>query len=181
MTATETLTPLLADLYAELERITENTRTFSRLLTIDAKIAQTPKEVVWTLNKAKLYRYVPVVPPAQRHRIPLLMVFAIMNRPYVLDLRPGHSFVEYMLKKGFDLYLLDWGIPGPEDRNMKFDDYALEYLPRVIRKLKTVSGSDEFSMLGWCLGAHLHNLRKRPPRRWLEESYPSHRAARLFR
>jgi polyhydroxyalkanoate synthase len=158
MTATETLTPLLADLYAELERITENTRTFSRLLTTDAKIAQTPKEVVWTLNKAKLYRYVPVVPPAQRHRIPLLMVFAIMNRPYVLDLRPGHSFVEYMLKKGFDLYLLDWGIPGPEDRNMKFDDYALEYLPRVIRKLKTVSGSDEFSMLGWCLGALISTI-----------------------
>ena len=89
---------------------------------------------------------------------PLLLVFAIMNRPHVLDLRPGHSFVEYMLKKGYDVYLLDWGIPGPEDRNLKFDDYALEYLPRVVRKVKATSGSDEFSMLGWCLGALISTL-----------------------
>ena len=59
-----------------------------------------------------------------------------MNRPHVLDLRPGHSFVEYMLERGYDIYLLDWGVPGPEDRDLKFDDYTLEYLPRVIRKLK---------------------------------------------
>ena len=81
-----------------------------------------------------------------------------MNRPHVLDLRPGHSFVEYMLKHGYDVYLLDWGAPGPEDRNLKFDDYTLEYLPRAIRKVKSVSGSDEFNMLGWCLGALISTL-----------------------
>jgi polyhydroxyalkanoate synthase len=145
--------PKPADLYAELERIAENAKTWNRLMTTKAKIAQTPKELIWTLNKAKLYRYIPVVPEGRRHRIPLLLVFAIMNRPHVLDLRPGHSFAEYMLKHGYDLYLLDWGAPGPEDRNMKFDDYVLEYLPRVVRKVKAVSGSGDFSMLGWCLGA----------------------------
>ncbi len=87
-----------ADLYAELERIAENAKTWNRLMTTKAKIAQTPKELIWTLNKAKLYHYIPVVPPEQRRRIPLLMVFAIMNRPHVLDLRPGHSFTEYMLR-----------------------------------------------------------------------------------
>jgi polyhydroxyalkanoate synthase len=131
---------------------------FNRMLTTDAKIAQTPKKLVWTLNKAKLYHYTPVVPEEERKRIPLLMVFAIMNRPYVLDLRPGHSFVEYMLRHGYDLYLLDWGIPGPEDQNMSFDDYVLEYLPRAIRKFKKVSGSEEFSMLGWCLGALISTM-----------------------
>jgi polyhydroxyalkanoate synthase len=128
------------------------------LITTDAKIAQTPKEMIWSLNKAKLYRYIPMVPEDKRHRIPLLLVFAIMNRPYVLDLRPGHSFVEYMLKRGYDLYLLDWGIPGPEDSKLKFDDYTLEYLPRAIRKLKAVSDSGEFSMLGWCLGALISTI-----------------------
>jgi polyhydroxyalkanoate synthase subunit PhaC len=150
--------PTPADLYAELERIAANAKTWNRLMTTKAAIAQTPKELIWTLNKARLYRYVPVVPAEQRHRIPLLMVFAIMNRPYVLDLRPGHSFAEYMLQHGYDLYLLDWGAPGPEDRNMTFDDYVLEYLPRVVRKLKSVSGSSEFSLLGWCLGALISTL-----------------------
>jgi polyhydroxyalkanoate synthase len=150
--------PTPAKLYAELERVAHNATTWNRLMTTDAVIAQTPKELIWTLNKAKLYRYVPVVPENQRHGIPLLMVFAIMNRPYVLDLRRGHSFAEYMLKHGYDLYLLDWGAPGPEDKDIKFDDYALEYLPRVVRKLKQVSGSSEFSMLGWCLGALISTI-----------------------
>jgi polyhydroxyalkanoate synthase len=105
-----------------------------------------------------VYRYVPLVPEGQRHKTPLLLVFAIMNRPHVLDLRPGHSFVEYMLKHGYDVYLLDWGAPGPEDRNLDFGDYVLEYLPRAVRKVKSVSGSDEFNMLGWCLGALISTL-----------------------
>jgi polyhydroxyalkanoate synthase subunit PhaC len=130
-------------------------KTLNKVMTTKAAIAQTPKELVWTLNKAKLYRYVPVLPPEKRHPVPLLLVFALMNRPYILDLRPGHSFVEFMVTQGYDLYLLDWGSPGPEDKNLKFDDYTLDYMPRAIRKVKTISGSDEFSLLGWCIGAIL--------------------------
>jgi polyhydroxyalkanoate synthase len=128
-------------------------KTLKKALTERAVIAQTPRQVVWTLNKAKLYRYTPVVPAEQRHAVPLLLVFALMNRPSILDLRPGHSFVEFMVKQGYDVYLLDWGVPGTEDKHLKFDDYALEYLPRAVRKLKTVSGSEEFSLLGWCIGS----------------------------
>ena len=147
-----------ANLYAELEKITANLQTFKRLVTTNAKVAQTPKEVVWRLNKAKLYRYAPVVPPEQRKRVPLLLVFAIMNRPHVLDLRPGHSFVEYMLKHGYDVFLLDWGAPGPEDRNLCFDDYVLDYLPRAVRKVRSLTGCKDLSMLGWCLGALISTL-----------------------
>jgi polyhydroxyalkanoate synthase len=158
MMATEPRAPSFPEVYAELLKISTNMQQFNRLLTTDAKIGQTPKTMVWALNKAKLYRYAPVVPEDKRHPIPLLLVFAIMNRPHVLDLRPGHSFVEYMLSHGYDVFLLDWGAPGPEDKNLKFDDYTLEYLPRVVRKLKSVSGSDEFSMLGWCLGALISTM-----------------------
>jgi polyhydroxyalkanoate synthase len=139
-------------------KLMENYRTFARLVTTDADIAKTPKRLVWTLNKAKLYQYAPVLPPDERHRVPLLLVFAIMNRPHVLDLRPGHSFVEYMVKLGYDVYLLDWGVPGPEDSTLTYDDYTLEYLPRVVRKLKALTGCAEFSMLGWCLGALISTI-----------------------
>jgi polyhydroxyalkanoate synthase len=150
--------PKSDEVCTELKKTADKARTFQRLVGSDAKIAQTPKQLVWALNKARLYRYTPVVPEEQRKKLPLLMVFAIMNRPYVLDLRPGHSFVEYMLRHGHDLYLLDWGRPGPEDKDLKFDDYTLEYLPRAVRKMKSVSGSDEFNMLGWCLGALISTL-----------------------
>lgn len=147
--------PAVTDQLAILE---ERLKTVTRVMTTKAPIAQTPKELVWTLNKAKLYRYVPVLPPQERHRIPLLLVFALMNRPYILDLRPGHSFVEFLVERGYDVYLLDWGVPGPEDKHLKFDDYTLEYMPRAIRKIKLLSGVEEVSILGWCIGAILTTI-----------------------
>src|SRR3974390_3133988 len=151
MTETAVMTDPVTDAVEQLKRLT-------KVMTTKALIAQTPKELVWTLNKTKLYRYIPVVPKEKRHPVPFLLVFALMNRPYILDLRPGHSFVEYMVNKGYDLYLLDWGAPGPEDKNLKFDDYTLEYMPRAVRKLKAISGSEEFSLLGWCIGAILTTI-----------------------
>ena len=147
--------PVAMDPLAILE---ERLKTVTRVMTSKAPIAQTPKELVWTLNKAKLYRYIPVVRQQKRHRIPLLLIFALMNWPYILDLRPGHSFVEYLVGQGFDVYLLDWGAPGPEDKHLKFDDYTLEYMPRAIRKIKVLSGVEEVSMLGWCIGAILTTI-----------------------
>jgi poly[(R)-3-hydroxyalkanoate] polymerase subunit PhaC len=138
--------------------VEQRLETFNRLMTTKAAIGQTPKEVVWTLNKARLYRYIPVVPAEARHPVPLLLVFALMNRPTILDLRPGHSFVEYMVGRGYDVYLLDWGVPGLEDKDLKLDDYVLDYMTRAIRKVKTLSKSEEFSMLGWCIGALLSTI-----------------------
>lgn len=144
-----------ADLLAELERLEARAKTLQRVLTTPYPIAQTPKEVVWSLNKAQLQRYAPQVPPEQRKRVPLLLIYALMSRPSILDLRPGHSFVEYMLRQGYDVFLLDWGYPGLEDQYLKLDDYVLEYLPRALRRLKLVTGVDEFDMLGYCIGALL--------------------------
>ncbi|MFZ3200294.1 MAG: alpha/beta fold hydrolase [Candidatus Acidiferrales bacterium] len=138
-----------------LTALGEKFEMFTKAVTTRAAISQTPKELIWTLNKAKLYRYTPALPKEKRHSVPLLLVFALMNRPYILDLRPGHSFVEFMVQNGYDVYLLDWGAPGPEDKNLKFDDYILDYMPRAIRRLKTVADTEEFSMLGWCIGAIL--------------------------
>src|SRR5258708_3645219 len=141
-----------------MQGMEEETLPLLRGRNVRATVGQTPKQVIWTLNKAKLYRYIPVVPAEERHQVPLLLCFALMNRPYILDLRPGHSFIEYMVSQGYDVYLLDWGAPGPEDKGLTFDDYALEYLPRAIRKLKAVSGSAQFSLLGWCIGAILTTI-----------------------
>ena len=141
-----------------LDRFSTMVDNLVKVTTTKAPIGQTPRQAIWTLNKATLYRYTPVKPAEERHRIPLLLIFALMNRSSILDLRPGNSFVEDMLNKGHDLYLLDWGVPGPEDAEMNLGDYALEYIPRAVRKLKAVSGSETFNLLGWCIGAMLSTL-----------------------
>ncbi len=145
----------IAGVMDPVREIPEKFMSFTQAVNTRIKIDQTPRQLIWTLNKTKLYRYTPVLPEEKRHRLPLLLVFALMNRPSILDLRPENSYVQYMLNHGYDLYLLDWGIPGLEDKHLKFDDYTLEYLPRAIRKLKSFTGCDEFSMLGWCIGAIL--------------------------
>ena len=89
-----------------------------------AETGQTPKEVIWTKNKAKLYHYEPMV--EKRDPVPVLLVYALINRPYVLDLMPGNSFVEYMVSHGVDVYLLDWGIPGDEDKDLSFEHYVMD-------------------------------------------------------
>lgn len=122
---------------------------------LEAPVGLTPKDLVWALNKSSLYRYEPRVPAEQRHPIPLLLVYALINKPFIFDLAPGRSFIEYMLDQGFDIFLLDWGSPGPEDKNITFDDYVTQYLRRAVRKVLRLSGAPEVSLLGYCLGATL--------------------------
>src|SRR5918997_2673154 len=110
----------------------------------------TPKETIWSKNKAKLYRYEPTV--EKKYPVPILIVYALINRPYVLDLIPGNSLIEYLVGEGFDVYLLDWGVPGDEDKEMSFEHYVLDYLPRAARKVMRISGSDEFTLFGYCMG-----------------------------
>ncbi len=119
----------------------------------DAPVGPTPKELVWTRNKARLYRY--AAPEPRRFRVPLLLVYSLINRPTVLDLQPGASLVEYLLERGFAVYLLDWGIWGPEDRGVTIDDLVLDYLPRVARRTLRDAGASELSVLGYCMGGTL--------------------------
>jgi polyhydroxyalkanoate synthase len=127
----------------------------SIVTSLDVPVGLTPKEEIWRLNKTRLFRYTPTRPVEQRHPIPLLLVYALINKPFIFDLAPGRSFVEYMLDRGFDVYLLDWGTPGPEDRETTFDDYVTQYLRRAVRKFLRISGAQEYSMLGYCIGATL--------------------------
>ena len=115
-----------------------------------ADTGRTPKATVWTKNKAKLYRYQPEKP--KKYPVPILIVYALINRPYILDLVPGNSFVEYLTDQGFDVYMLDWGVPGDEDKDMAFENYVLDYLPRAARKVMRTSGAEEFTLLGYCMG-----------------------------
>jgi polyhydroxyalkanoate synthase subunit PhaC len=115
-----------------------------------AETGQSPKQLIWTKNKARLYHYETASP--RQFPVPILMVYALINRPYVLDLMPGNSLVEYLVDKGFDIYLLDWGIAGDEDKNISFEHYILDYIPHAVRKMLRHARAEEFSLLGYCMG-----------------------------
>jgi len=119
----------------------------------EAPVAQTPAQVVHEENKLKLLRYEPpqgVVPSGN----PILLVPSLINRHYVLDLMPGKSFVEWLVAQGHDVYCIDWGTPGPEDRYVDFDTVIATYIKRSVRKATRLSGTKPH-LLGYCLGGTL--------------------------
>jgi polyhydroxyalkanoate synthase len=122
------------------------------LTTQDATIGASPKDVVWTHRTTTLYRY----RSNQRTKaVPVLLVFALINRPDIFDLRPGHSFVEFLLDEGYDVFLVDWGVPGEEDADIGLDTYVCDELPWAMRETLRASGQEELSLVGWCIGGAL--------------------------
>ena len=115
-----------------------------------ADTGQTPKETVWTKNKAKLYHY--QTEAEVKHKTPILIVYALINRPYILDLMPGNSFIEHLVGEGYDVYMLDWGIPGDEDKDMSFEDYVLDYIPRLSERCSGIRAQKNLTLLGYCMG-----------------------------
>lgn len=117
-------------------------------------VGQTPADVVFGENKWRLLRYRPRAGGPQ-WRTPVLVVPSLINRHYVLDLTPGKSFIEDMVARGHDVYLVDWGTPGPEDRDLDFDEICDRYLGRAIRRTAGHAGTSRVHVLGYCLGGTL--------------------------
>ena len=115
-------------------------------------VGATPHEVVFSENKWRLLRYT----SAQRRFVtPILLVPSLINRHYVLDLMPGKSFAEWLVSRGHDVFVIDWGTPGPEDRWLTFDDVCDKYLGRALRRTAKIAGSGPPHVLGYCLGGTL--------------------------
>jgi polyhydroxyalkanoate synthase len=115
-------------------------------------VGPTPREEIYRKNKARLWRY----RSTRTHPTPLLFVPNLgISRPYIFDLMPRGSFIEYMTGQGFDFYLVDWGVFGPEDNGFTLEDAVTKVLPRLARKALESSGASEMSVLGYCMGAPL--------------------------
>lgn len=122
------------------------------LTTPDAQIGCSPREVVWTHRGTTLYRY---RSSRRQFAVPVLLVFALINRPEIFDLRPGNSFVEFLLGEGHDVFLVDWGVPDEEDADMGLGEYVCDELHWAVRETLRKSGSEELTLLGWCIGGTL--------------------------
>ena len=73
------------------------------------------KEEVMSIGKMKLFHYVPVTEKKKMSKVPLLIVYALVNRQYMMDLQPDRSVIKAFLEAGLDVYIIDWGYPAKED------------------------------------------------------------------
>ena len=139
----------------EVERtIQRSVRGIDVMLNRDEpSVGQTPKDVIYTRGTMRLYHYHPMTDEV--YRIPVVLTMSLISKAYILDLTPGLSFVEYLLRNGFDVYMIDWGVPRPEDSKLKLEDYTLDMIPACIARVQEETGEREVSVIGYCMGGLL--------------------------
>ncbi|MFQ5936934.1 MAG: class III poly(R)-hydroxyalkanoic acid synthase subunit PhaC [Acidiferrobacterales bacterium] len=115
---------------------------------IDAGV--TPKEVVYREDKLTLHRFKGNTQP--RNPVPVMIVYALVNRPYMTDLQEDRSTVKGLLDAGLDVYLVDWGYPDRADRYLTLDDYINGYIDRCIDVIRKRHNLDKINILGICQG-----------------------------
>ena len=119
-------------------------------------LGSTPKDILHVRGTMNLYHYRPMAD--EIYRVPILIVMATTNRGYILDMVPGQSFIEFLLKRGYDVYMLDWTAPKPEEKSLRMEDYVLDFIPDCVRRVQQDSGETDVTVIGYCFGGVLSLL-----------------------
>ncbi len=139
----------IAEVFQDLqEKLQQGFETFSKIQ--NTAIGQTPKNLVYQEDRIKLYRYTPMI--AQPNQVPTLIVYALVNRPQMVDLQPDRSLVRGLLEGGQDVYLMDWGYPQSEDASLTLNDHINGYLHNCIEYLCQQHKILALNLLGVCQG-----------------------------
>jgi poly[(R)-3-hydroxyalkanoate] polymerase subunit PhaC len=112
----------------------------------------TPHRVVHAQGSARLLRYAPA---RRRYKTPIFFVYSMINRWYILDFLRGRSFIEHLTGRGFDVYALDWGLPGPDEQRLGWDETLGRVVRSALRWALRASGSDDLTLYGYCMGGTL--------------------------
>lgn len=138
-----------------LRRMEEGARALARVPEPD--VGCSLKDEIFRRDKVVLYRYRPLPSAARtgRVRTPLVICYALVNRPYMMDLQADRSLIRGLLARGVDVYLIDWGYPDGADRYLEIKDYVLGYLPNCIDAAAEHARSSSVNLLGVCQGGTL--------------------------
>jgi polyhydroxyalkanoate synthase len=141
---------------AELEREAKRWKNLLGLVRRKKPVVGgSPHRVVHRENKWRLLRYEHPEGAAPKFRTPVLLVPSLINRHYVLDLAPRQSMVEDLVRRGHDVFVIDWGTPGREDRYVTFDDVCDRAIGRALRVASSFGQSGKAHLLGYCMGGTL--------------------------
>lgn len=132
------------------QKIVKGFETLSQIREEEIPSGVSEKEVIYEEDKLSLYHFKPLV--EQPDRVPLLIVYALVNRPYMADLQENRSLVRNLLKLGQDVYLIDWGYPRRSDRWITLDDYINGYINNCVDVIRERHGLQQINLLGICQG-----------------------------
>jgi polyhydroxyalkanoate synthase len=119
----------------------------------DIAVGTTASEILNEKRLFKLLHYKPVV--GKTVRTPLLVVYALINKSYILDLQPNKSWIRNLLSQGFDIYLIDWKSPTNSDKYVSFDDYVNYYMDEIVDIVRNRNSVEEITLHGYCMGSSM--------------------------
>ncbi len=121
------------------------------------QLAPSPRSEIASEATARLYHFHPRDGAPAAPSLPLLIVPSLINRWYIVDLRPGASLVEGLTAAGIDTYCIDWGNAEDEDRYTSWDQ-IIERLGHMVRRVARDAGVRKIGILGYCMGATLSGV-----------------------
>ena len=108
-------------------------------------------EIVDETRLYKLLHYRPLV--SRTAKTPIVFVYALMNKSYILDLQPDKSWLRNLLSQGFNVYLIDWKTPTNIDKYASFDDYVNFYIDDCVNLVSKENSVEKLTLHGYCLGS----------------------------
>ncbi len=124
----------------------------ARPFRLGENIAATPGAVVFRNEVVEVIQYSPATPSVRV--VPLVIVWSLINRFYILDLAPGRSFIEYAVSQGITVFVTSWRNPGRQHAAWDLDTYATALL-ETFEVARQITGSDQVGTMGLCAGGQL--------------------------
>ena len=131
-----------------LKKLTEMKRLLSNIEKIET--GQTEYEVI---KETGLFRLLHYKSTKERvYKYPLIIVYALINKSYILDLQPNKSWIKNIVDQGINVYLIDWKSPGKFDKFTTIDDYVNLFIYDCVEIVKSIENIDKVSLQGYCMG-----------------------------
>jgi polyhydroxyalkanoate synthase len=118
----------------------------------------TPRDSVYVEDKVTLYRYRSPHSEAvvNKNAGPAVLIcYALINRPSMMDLQEDRSLIRSLLAQGIDVFLIDWGSPDGSDRYLEMHDYVNRYLHHCVDQVLQIRGEKQVNLIGVCQGGTL--------------------------
>ncbi len=112
-------------------------------------LAATPGGVVFRNPVLEIIQYKPQ--SAKVYRRPVLIITPQINKYYFLDLSPGRSFAEYIVRQGIQTFMVSWRNPGPEQGSWDLDEYVSALL-EATEAILNITGQQRLNTFGFCAG-----------------------------
>lgn len=145
---------ILEKMAEDVEKAKERVSKASEVLQgrLDTRLAMTPYEVVYEEDRVKLKHYFRNENAENKLKVPLLVVYALINRETMLDLQPDRSVVKTFLEGGVDLYMIDWGYPKRKDRFLTINDHVNGYMNNIVDFIREKHHVPKINLMGICMG-----------------------------